>query len=70
MGLEENVDGGYACPENTALQSKTLFLWELVTQNQSCEIPALDISSEVDTTTRMCREINFTFYQQMEITRC
>lgn len=49
---------------------KLFFLWELVTQNQSCEIPALDISSEVDTTTRMCREINFTFYQQMEITRC
>lgn len=42
-----------------------LCLWEQVTH---CEIPALDLSSEVDT--RACREINFAFYQQMEISRC
>lgn len=44
------------CPENTALQSKNLILWKLVTQNQSCEHPALDISSELHRTTIIHRD--------------
>jgi len=55
-GLEENVDGRYKCPENTALQSKNLILWKLVTQNQSWEHPALDVSSELDRTTIIHRD--------------
>lgn len=69
MGSEENVDGGYKRPENMELWSKPLFLGELVAQNQSCGIPALDKSGQVDTTARTCRERSF-FYQQMEINRC